>query len=446
MILKALTHLLTRTLASILVIAPVLSSAITLEWDPNSEPSVRGYRVYSGRQSRVYDTVLDVTNRTVIQMSALPGTTYFAVTAYNADNLESDFSEEVSYTAAGGNVPIGTPDTYFVTNNLLVTVGVEFGVLANDSDPDGDALGAVLVNPPSNGVLTFAGNGSFAYTPALNFTGVDGFTYRASDGSNASSVVTVTLVVVAEPDSEDCSTCFAALDAILTARAVDFPQVVAARATVSTNEACPQYGVLVFGAVSRSMKTISDADMIAAMGAAAGCLMAQIRGEMAGQMAFAAELAPSRWTKSASNEAAAASRKLDRALAAPKNLQQVTLMNAAANSVLRIGRFLGKGDLAPLELANRQFAASVKPGGQSVDATFEFGDESFVIFDGAGTSIAGGNYTYSRAAWNKGTLILVFDDETFGHPAGEPVGVQLKFGRARARMSSPILQGYFTMH
>ena len=43
------------------------------------------------------------------------------------------------------------------------------GVLANDTDPDGDPLTAVLVTGPSHGTLTLNANGSFTYTPAANY-------------------------------------------------------------------------------------------------------------------------------------------------------------------------------------------------------------------------------------------------------------------------------------
>ena len=69
------------------------------------------------------------------------------------------------------------------------------GVLANDSDPDGDSLSAELVSPPSHGTLQFAANGSFTYTPADDFSGQDTFTYRASDGAATSNVATVTIEV-----------------------------------------------------------------------------------------------------------------------------------------------------------------------------------------------------------------------------------------------------------
>ena len=76
------------------------------------------------------------------------------------------------------------------------------GVLGNDSDPNGDALTAVLVSGPSS-AASFAlnANGSFTYTPATNFNGTDTFTYRANDGTNNSNVATVTITVNAVNDA-----------------------------------------------------------------------------------------------------------------------------------------------------------------------------------------------------------------------------------------------------
>src|SRR5207302_1492981 len=69
------------------------------------------------------------------------------------------------------------------------------GVLANDTDVDGDVLSAVLVSGPSHGALTLNANGSFVYTPAANYNGSDSFTYKANDGTADSNVATVTLTI-----------------------------------------------------------------------------------------------------------------------------------------------------------------------------------------------------------------------------------------------------------
>lgn len=79
------------------ILLAVPASAVELEWDRNPETNIVGYRVYVGRASRVYDSVLDVGNNTVTRVDKTePARYYYAVTAYNSDGLESDFSEEVS--------------------------------------------------------------------------------------------------------------------------------------------------------------------------------------------------------------------------------------------------------------------------------------------------------------------------------------------------------------
>ncbi|KKK78234.1 hypothetical protein LCGC14_2845610, partial [marine sediment metagenome] len=79
--------------------------------------------------------------------------------------------------------PVAVDDAYgtSVDVTLEVSTGDE-GVLANDTDADGDALSAVLVDGPNYGVLTLNGDGTFTYVPNPGFVGVDGFTYRANDG------------------------------------------------------------------------------------------------------------------------------------------------------------------------------------------------------------------------------------------------------------------------
>jgi T5SS/PEP-CTERM-associated repeat protein len=67
------------------------------------------------------------------------------------------------------------------------------GVLANDTDADGDALTAVLTRGPAHGTVTLYRDGSFHYTPDPSFTGTDTFEYFADDGvfTSAPAVVTV---------------------------------------------------------------------------------------------------------------------------------------------------------------------------------------------------------------------------------------------------------------
>jgi VCBS repeat-containing protein len=92
------------------------------------------------------------------------------------------------------DAPVGEGDEYAVDEDGSVTVDAAGGVLANDSDVDGDALTAALVSGPANGTLTLNADGSFTYTPNANFNGTDSFVYSVSDGeftSEATATITV---------------------------------------------------------------------------------------------------------------------------------------------------------------------------------------------------------------------------------------------------------------
>ncbi len=78
--------------------------------------------------------------------------------------------------------------------------GVVIDVLANDSDPDGDALTVVSVGDPGNGTAASNPDGTVTYTPAPDFSGSDSFTYSAGDGiASASGTVTVQVSPVNDP-------------------------------------------------------------------------------------------------------------------------------------------------------------------------------------------------------------------------------------------------------
>ena len=72
------------------------AAVVVLEWDANTETNVVGYRVYAGGSSRVYESVFDVGNVTVRTNDFPIGQHFVAVTAYDTDGLESEFSDEVA--------------------------------------------------------------------------------------------------------------------------------------------------------------------------------------------------------------------------------------------------------------------------------------------------------------------------------------------------------------
>ncbi len=79
---------------------------VALEWDANSEPDLAGYRLHWGTTSGTYTAVKDVgKSTTALATDLLPGGTYyFAVVAYNTEQLVSLYSNEVIYTVPPASV------------------------------------------------------------------------------------------------------------------------------------------------------------------------------------------------------------------------------------------------------------------------------------------------------------------------------------------------------
>ena len=100
--------------------------------------------------------------------------------------------------APTADAPVATADAFTALSGTDLVIAAP-GVLANDSDADGDPLTALLVSGPTNGgTLTWGANdGSFTYNRENGGATqvVDTFTYKANDGGLDSNTVTVTVTV-----------------------------------------------------------------------------------------------------------------------------------------------------------------------------------------------------------------------------------------------------------
>lgn len=93
-----------------------------------------------------------------------------------------------------GQNPVGVDDSYMVDEDTTLSTPAP-GVLGNDSDPQNNPLTAILDTDVTHGSLTFNADGSFSYTPTSNYNGIDSFTYKATDGTHQSGVITVLLTI-----------------------------------------------------------------------------------------------------------------------------------------------------------------------------------------------------------------------------------------------------------
>lgn len=106
---------------------------------------------------------------------------------YRAKDSTGALSNPVTVTITVDNVddtPDVTFDSYTLDEDMPLTVAAP-GLLANDSDVDGDTLTAGVETQPTFGSVTVNGDGSFTYTPNANYHGGDSFGYEVTDGHSA---------------------------------------------------------------------------------------------------------------------------------------------------------------------------------------------------------------------------------------------------------------------
>ncbi|MDD2272909.1 MAG: Ig-like domain-containing protein [Desulfuromonadaceae bacterium] len=127
--------------------ATSFASSVTLQWDPNAEADVAGYKVYYSPDSSQLEgsAPIDVKKLTTTTVSGLdPEKSYnFAVTAYNTSGTESSFSNIVSAIEQ-------TPPSVTITSPAnLISVSGTVSVSVNATD----SAGVTKVEFYVNGVL-----------------------------------------------------------------------------------------------------------------------------------------------------------------------------------------------------------------------------------------------------------------------------------------------------
>jgi VCBS repeat-containing protein len=123
-------------------------------------------------------------------------------TSYRDSQDPADENEFVGFRIAAAaevvappnHAPVALADSYAMDEATVLAVAAP-GVLANDSDADGNALTPVLETEPVHGTLALNADGSFTYTPAADYTGTDSFSYKPYDGIAVGDAVTVSLTV-----------------------------------------------------------------------------------------------------------------------------------------------------------------------------------------------------------------------------------------------------------
>ena len=64
--------------------------------------------------------------------------------------------------------PAASSEEYHTSEDTPLMIDAAAGLLANDSDPDGDPLQATMATGPTNGTLTLSADGSISYQTESN--------------------------------------------------------------------------------------------------------------------------------------------------------------------------------------------------------------------------------------------------------------------------------------
>ncbi len=121
--------------------------------------------------------------------AAFSGVDQFTYTVRDGDGATA--TGTVTITVLAPNAPPQAVDDETLTMAGPVTIDL----LANDSDPDGDALRIVALGTPAYGSVTVDAGQIVTYWPQAGFTGTDRFSYTIDDGRGEAATATVTVRV-----------------------------------------------------------------------------------------------------------------------------------------------------------------------------------------------------------------------------------------------------------
>jgi hypothetical protein len=130
------------------------AAQVILAWDASAEAA--GYKIYYGTASNNYTSVVNVANNLNHTFTDLPDgkTYYFAATAYDATNLESDYSTEVSYNASSNSSLYAT----FTGNGTYKYDGTSWNQITAYNPEHMVVSGSTLYGSFVNGIWKYDGS------------------------------------------------------------------------------------------------------------------------------------------------------------------------------------------------------------------------------------------------------------------------------------------------
>jgi hypothetical protein len=119
--------------------------------------------------------------------SGFTGNVSFRYKAFDGIAYSNVSTVTITVTATSTPAPIAVGDKYTAAQDSVLVTDIAAGLLANDLNASG--VTASVEISPSNGTLTLNPDGSFEYQPADDYSGIDTFTYKITDGTNTSTAI-----------------------------------------------------------------------------------------------------------------------------------------------------------------------------------------------------------------------------------------------------------------
>jgi hypothetical protein len=124
-----------------------------------------------------------------------PTLTFSGVTSFSYTACDISQPGQCSTNLVTITVLPSRPQPQNDINQALVNKAVSGNVLTNDREPAGLPLTVTSYVTPTNGSLALTPDGSYTYTPANSFTGVDSFTYTVCNSAAQCTTALVTIKV-----------------------------------------------------------------------------------------------------------------------------------------------------------------------------------------------------------------------------------------------------------
>ncbi|WP_283105724.1 Ig-like domain-containing protein, partial [Shewanella kaireitica] len=168
----------------------VIDGVVVAEVSRNQSSSTR----YPGEQGHIYFDITDPGAHSIEIIYWDQGG------AYELDIQLGEFDENDQQI--GSYTPLGDQ---IITNDVMVLEDTPFtftaeSIIANDSDPDGDALSIISVGNAQNGTVTLTADGDVTFTPTTGYTGPASYEYTIQDPDGLTDTATVYFDILPDRD------------------------------------------------------------------------------------------------------------------------------------------------------------------------------------------------------------------------------------------------------